>query len=208
MVVQPRFHKWIQLDLLKTSVQDIVPKASAILFDPPWPAASVNSTRGPQINYKMEKLNKIFDLDLNELQGEGLLAIWVINKSYEGVFKWLKEYNYEVQGEMHWLKMSVNGVINPSIGHYLQHATETCIFAKKGNYNWKLPDNTVVAAMRGIQSQKPWFVHELIEQQKVGLQVEYFGRFLNFRKHWYTIGNAIVPNKNQWYFFRDGDMLL
>jgi len=208
--IQPKGSSWKRMDL--TSDYFNKDKASKLILDPPWILAGSNPVRGPAINYKTMTMQEVLGLKITDFQQEGLLALWVINSSYVEAMNWLQDFGYEIKHELHWIKLTRHANVSPSIGHYLQHSTETCVLASKGNYNWEIADAVnkwILPATRKFQSQKPWKVHELMEDSIKGLNVELFGRAVNLRNKWMTIGDQVTPDDDEcWIYYRDTGMVI
>ena len=105
----------------------------------------------------------------------------------------------------HWVKATKNGKINNSIGHYFQHGTETCIIAYKGVQKIKVTpelNNHAIWAERQLQSQKPNVLHKWFEEKvPEGNYCELFGRCVNLRSKWTTIGFQVIPDSNECWMF-------
>ena len=159
-----------------------------------------NSVRRPALKHSCLKLSDIVALNLNELQDEGVIAIWVINKVYRQVLQWLKTFNYKIMKEIFWLKITKTGKLHGSVGHYVQHATETCIIARKGDLCRTFPkkvNDHILWSQRRIQSQKPNKMYEILEQlvPEAKEKIELFGRYLNLREMWKTVGFQVLPDE-------------
>ncbi len=92
------------------------------------------------------------------------------------------------------------------MGHYLQHCTEVCIIATK-NKKFKMKkgkNDHVLFCPRQIQSQKPKFVHEVFAMNEIDNCGELFGRAINLRNRWTTIGMEVIPNDSEcWIFLKN-----
>ena len=98
---------------------------------------------------------------------------------------------------------------NPSVGHYFQHTSETCIIAAKDVIiQASLSKSNVVISPRKFQSQKPWVIHELFESLGCTKKAELFGRSVNLRANWKTFGMEVLPESDDcWVFLRDSEII-
>lgn len=166
-----------------------------IMMDPPWQLACANPTRGVAIGYEQLKDDIIGELPIPQLQTDGFLFLWVINRKYRFALELIHKWGYKIVNDIAWVKSTVNGKIARGNGYWLQHAKETCFVCFKGN----LPVTTrqgmcsdVIFAQRRGQSQKPTEIYEYIETLVPnGYYLEIFGRRNNLRNYWVTIGNEI-----------------
>ena len=66
----------------------------------------------------------------------------------------------------------------------------------------------MVFAQRKVQSQKPWYLHTLFDNINLQSKGELFGRALNLRRGWYTIGKEVLPQEDKcWIFTRQASFL-
>ena len=204
--VQPKYSFWKKMDLLKNQAF-AEGNYETVILDPPWPLNGPNPVRGPALDYSSLRLKDIFSLQLKLFQEEGLVCLWVLNSVYFQAMKWLKDQDYKIRKELHWIKVSKKNKVAPSVGHYLQHSTEIVILAEKNRNQLKMnkgKNSHIIFGYRRLQSQKPWKVHELCEDYaKDQSYCELFGRAVNLRSRWTTIGKQVLPDENEcWMFLR------
>lgn len=225
--IQPKNSLWMKQDVFNF-VPD--KKFNVLVLDPPWMLNGSNPIRGPALQYTCPKLSKIISLDLNLFQTQGLIAIWTINRSYQQVLKWLQYNDYELIHELFWCKITKRGKIHKSVGHYLQHGMEICLIAVKNDkqvcttirktLKCKV-NNHILWSARRLQSQKPdklyeivedWYRSSLINDDNQNINnndeklknynfLELFGRSINVRRNWMTVGYQVLPSEDDCWIF-------
>eukprot|EP00128_Syssomonas_multiformis_P017582 Colp12_sorted_trinity150504_noHs@11356 len=166
-----------------------------IMMDPPWQLASAAPTRGVALGYNQLPDLAIQDLPLPKLQKNGFLFIWVINNRFAKAFELMKNWGYTFVDSIDWVKQTVNRRMAKCHGFYLQHAKETCLVARKGEFppgaRHSVGSDVIISERRG-QSQKPEQIYELVEELVPnGKYLEIFARRNNLRDYWVSIGNEL-----------------
>ena len=122
-------------------------------MDPPWQLSTANPTRGVAIAYDTLKDIDINNLQIDRLQENGFLFIWVINNKYKFALDFFEKHGYTYVDEIVWVKQTVNGKIGKGHGFYLQHAKESCLIGFKGtrqpHFNMGIMHDVIFSVRRG-----------------------------------------------------------
>ena len=194
-------------NIMDIKISETDRKFEVLLLDPPWRLSGNNPLRGPSLGYRTLSNQDIFGINLSLFQDSGIVAVWIINAVYPVALKWLMDQEYQIINEFSWLKLTSRGNLGPSLGHHLQHATETCILATKGDFSLHslaqlqlLP--TKILQRRGVQSAKPNILHAYLDILfPKAHKLELFGRSFNLRPTWTTIGLQVLPDPSQTWSF-------
>eukprot|EP01083_Nonionella_stella_P056525 148793_1 len=133
-------------------------KFDVVMMDPPWQIATANPTRGVAIGYEQMPDITITDLEFGCLQDNGFMFLWVVNSKFQLALNLFDKWGYTYVDDITWVKSTVNRRLAKGHGFYLQHAKETCIIGKKGDFppssRGGVVDDVIFSVRRG-QSQKP-----------------------------------------------------
>ena len=110
----------------------------------------------------------------------------------------LQARNLQVIKVVTWVKVTQAGKLQPVIGHYFQHVTETCFILVKGEFiserSKKLIDRipSVICQPKTINSAKPQALLRILRDTCIGdpnvKMADVFGRCNNLERGWYTVG--------------------
>ena len=205
LFIQPYQSRWFETDVISFEPDK---NYDIIIIDPPWKFNGSNPVRRVAIDYQCLSLKQIKTIDLEKYQDDfGLVAFWVVNKSYLPIIKWMNSLNYNLLHELQWIKVTKKGKLHKSVGHYMQHAKETCLIFGKGKFKLKGTkgiNDHIIWSERRIQSQKPNILYTFLElqfnEENIN-KIELFGRFLNLRSGWHTIGYQVLPSEQDCWIF-------
>lgn len=160
-------------------------------IDPPWKLSSSHPTRGTAISYECLTNKELLELQFGMLQENGIIILWYINSTRDLAREMLERNGYREIDKITWVKLTSTGKVAKGPGHVIQHSTESCILGIKGKpKNMKHNKiNDVIHAERGIQSQKPLEIYEMLEKLvPEGKYIDIFARFHNLRRSWVSVG--------------------
>ena len=176
-------------------------KFDALHVDPPWKVGKGNPLYGFSMNYRTLEFHEIMSLDIESgLKPGGLMLIWVVNAHIHNIMQVLKQRNLKFLKAITWVKVSSRGRLQPVMGHYLQHVTETCLVLMQGefiNERSKKILNRLPTSFREkktVNSAKPQTLMRILRDAgNTGVQdrpkfADVFGRFNNLEDGWYTVG--------------------
>ena len=148
--IQPEKSKWIQTDIkdFHTHV-----KYNVLYIDPPWILNGKDPVRGPSLKFKCLKLNEIKRIQLTK---EGIIHIWVINKYFHEIIKWINYLDLMIIHILFWIKTLPSGKLYKGIGHYVQHSSELFLILSRSKIkltNVKGINSHCLFAKRRMQSQ-------------------------------------------------------
>ena len=174
-------------------------KYKTILADPPWnESGGGQCKRGADKHYNLMKTSEIIllkDFIKNISEGNCHLYLWVTNNFLEDGLKVMKEWGFRYITLITWLKDKAG------LGQYYRDITESCLFGIKGQLPYKIINEkrqqgiTGFYYPRGMHSQKPGKMKEMIETVSYPPYVELFSRkkldlFSNIKDdEWDYIGN-------------------
>ncbi|KAI1210883.1 MT-A70 family [Annulohypoxylon truncatum] len=176
------------------------PMFDLIVLDPPWPSRSVKRKRN---SYKIANdMRETKDLltkipVASHLKPDGLVAIWVTNKtavsdvllSPSGIFS---EWGIEFIGEWVWLKITSSG--NPVVDVEAQWRKpwERLLLGRKRGSTWQAPIPTkVILGVPDVHSRKPNLkplFQSMMPENYSGLEV--FAR--NLTAGWWSWGDEVL----------------
>ena len=169
--------------------------------DPPWKVGAGNPMFGFSMSYRTMNFQEIMTLRLEDgLNQGGLLFLWVVNAHIHNFMQVMESRNLTFLKPITWIKMSKSGKIQPVMGHYFSHATETCFVMVKGEFMTPsslelfqaLPD--YITEEKTVNSAKPQTLLRLLRDtgRKKGYTnlrlADIFGRFNNLEDGWLTVG--------------------
>lgn len=166
-------------------------KYQIIYADPPWQYEHAEPSRAIENNYWPATLDEIKALgpDLPAAD-DCLLLCWATSPKLEEAFEVLRAWEFDYRTCLVWVKGDVE---NPTIGmgYYARQAHELLLVAKRGELPVPPPEArpaSVIAAPRGMHSEKPVVFYELIESMYPGFsKVELFAR--TRRDGWHAWGD-------------------
>uniref|UniRef100_A0A915I212 mRNA m(6)A methyltransferase n=1 Tax=Romanomermis culicivorax TaxID=13658 RepID=A0A915I212_ROMCU len=180
--------QWIQCDLRFFDLT-VLGKFSVVMADPPWDIHM-------ELPYGTMSDDEMRHLNVQCLQNEGLMFLWVTGRAMELGRECLKLWGYTQCDEIIWVKTNqLQRIIRTGrTGHWLNHGKEHCLVGVKGSidkYNRWLDCDVIVAEVRAT-SHKPDEVYGLIERLSPGTRkIELFGRQHNVQPNWITLGNQL-----------------
>ena len=146
------------------------------------------------LNYDTTSNDDIKKLNINLLSKNGLIFLWVINKTFTFGFELLSYWGYEYLTCINWIKITKNKKLAVSNGYLLTHSKESCLVGIKKPFEFDSHHlkNFIVEERKG-QSIKPYKLYDMIERMVPnGKYIELFGRQNNRREKWITIGNDLL----------------
>ena len=115
-------------------------------------------THGVSLHYVQLTNQELESLQLEQLQDEGYLFIWVIQSTASFCIKWLEEKGYKWMETITWVKVGDAAKLQQTMGPYFLRAAEHCYMFRKGrdlpNVNKQLSSTVILAPVRE-QSRKP-----------------------------------------------------
>ena len=180
--------QWIQCDVRKLDMS-ILGKFAIIMADPPWDIHM-------ELPYGTMGDDEMRGLDVQNLQDEGYIFLWVTGRAMELGRECLTLWGYERVDELIWVKTNqLQRIIRTGrTGHWLNHGKEHCLVGVKGepaNMNRGLDCDVIVAEVRAT-SHKPDEIYGIIERLAPGSRkIELFGRPHNVQPNWVTLGNQL-----------------
>ncbi|CAI2367938.1 unnamed protein product [Moneuplotes crassus] len=179
--------EWINCDVLNLNFRELG-KFDVVLIDPPW---DINMN----LPYQTIGDKLLASLEIEPLQEEGIIFLWVTGRVMEQGRELLKKWGYRKVEEIVWVKINqLNKLIRTGrTGHWLNHSKEHCLVGLKGKpkYPLKLDTDVIVAKVRET-SQKPDELYHMIERLvPTGRRIEIFARMNNIRPGWLSIGNQL-----------------
>ncbi|KAI9720604.1 MAG: hypothetical protein M1812_002784 [Candelaria pacifica] len=142
---------------------------------------------------------ELCNLPLEILSNEGLLFLWGTADDIGSTC--IENWGYRVVTRLTWIKANKlsKKIISGRTGHWLNQARETCLIGFKGQlpspYTALLDKDTeTVVAPEEDPAYKPDEVYDMIDRF-AGVEtrkVELFGRVVNLRKGWLTVGHQVA----------------
>ena len=176
------------------------PQFEFIVLDPPWPN---RSARRKENNYStayslsdIRSLLKLIPISAH-LNPEGLVAVWVTNKSKfndlltskDGI---LEEWGLEVVGEWTWLKITTSGDPVVHLDSTWRKPWERLLIARRRGSSRRLPvERKVLLAVPDVHSRKPSLrplFEDVFAKDYSGLEV--FAR--NLTAGWWSWGDQAL----------------
>jgi N6-adenosine-specific RNA methylase IME4 len=129
------------------------------------------------------------------------LWLWTTTTSIRDGFWLMDALGFEYKTMAIWAKLSQQGELIAGMGQYIRHTFEPILFGVRGAGARKLSPaghgyidlvETVEKARRGLHSEKPAEMYQLIERVSLGTpRLEMFAR--EQRSGWGTWGNECLP---------------
>ena len=116
------------------------------------------------------------------------LYLWTINKTVPDAAAIIEAWGYRWTSMITWAKDG-----GPGLAKYFQGVTEHCVFAVRGRLPYRFIDGrmaqgrTLISAPRGVHSEKPAAMREMIERVSYSPYLELFARRNPSRK-WDAVG--------------------
>eukprot|EP00924_Labyrinthula_sp_SR-Ha-C_P011179 snap_masked-scaffold_81-processed-gene-0.30-mRNA-1 protein AED:1.00 eAED:1.00 QI:0/-1/0/0/-1/1/1/0/540 len=184
-----------------------------IVMYPPWEVGSKNPTRGVTLSYPTISLKRFSQLKLPLLNYPfgSHLYIWVTNHSYHCVLNWAMKENFYLIECLTWIKYTRNGNIFKTLGHYLQHAQETCLiferrcspelsYADTFNEITKHKYRSTIRTYTCTPLMKPEFFYTMLDElYPYANKIDIFSRCNNVRYNWTAVGLDLQPKKHLSY---------
>ncbi|KAK9819653.1 hypothetical protein WJX72_000802 [[Myrmecia] bisecta] len=180
--------QWLQCDIRKLDMA-VLGKFGVIMADPPWEIHQ-DLPYGTMADDEMRNMN------LQVLQDEGVIFLWVTGRAMELGRECLEIWGYRRVDELIWVKTNqLQRLIRTGrTGHWLNHSKEHCLVGVKGNppqINRNLDCDVLVAEVRET-SRKPDEMYSLLERLSPGTRkIEIFARQHNVRPGWVSLGNQL-----------------
>ena len=170
-------------------------------IDPPWKVGAGNPVYGFSMSYRTMNFPEIMALNLEDgVKSGGLMLWWVVNAHLHNFMQVLESKRLKFIKIITWVKVSKSRKLQPVMGHYFQHATETCLVILKGEvmssrsqaFLEMIPDCLIEE--KTINSAKPQTLLRLLRD--IGRNKKFedlrladiFGRFNNLEDDWLTVG--------------------
>ncbi|SIO73553.1 MT-A70 [Babesia microti strain RI] len=180
--------QWINCDVRKIDFRIFNPYVKVIMADPPWDIHM-------DLPYGTLKDSEMKELQLKDVQDEGLLFLWVTGRSMELARECMDIWGYKRVEEILWIKINQlqRLVRTGRTGHWINHSKEHCLVGIKGNpnLNRNIDCDVILSEVRET-SRKPDEIYRIIERMCPNdLKLEIFGRHHNTRNNWITLGNQL-----------------
>eukprot|EP00898_Chlorokybus_atmophyticus_P004032 jgi/Chlat1/462/Chrsp103S01071 len=179
--------QWVNCDV-RTFDMTILGKFGIIMADPPWDI-HMELPYGTMADDEMRSLN------IQCLQDDGLIFLWVTGRAMELGRECLELWGYKRVEELIWVKTNqLQRIIRTGrTGHWLNHSKEHCIIGIKGNpeINRNIDCDVLVAEVRET-SRKPDEMYGLLERLSPRTRkLEIFARMHNTHPGWVSLGNQL-----------------
>uniref|UniRef100_A0A914V9U7 mRNA m(6)A methyltransferase n=1 Tax=Plectus sambesii TaxID=2011161 RepID=A0A914V9U7_9BILA len=180
--------QWVQCDMRLFDLS-VLGTFSVVMADPPWDI-HMELPYGTMSDDEMRRLN------VQCLQTEGLIFLWVTGRAMELGRECLRLWGYKQCDEIIWVKTNqLQRIIRTGrTGHWLNHGKEHCLVGIKGSldkFHVGLDCDVIVAEVRAT-SHKPDEIYGIIERLSPGTRkIELFGRQHNVQPNWITLGNQL-----------------
>ena len=140
---------------------------------------------------------------MEDLSNRGFCFLWILNSQMNVGYECLNKWGYDVVDQITWIKTK-NNKIHTSHGYYFLHSSETCLVGYKCSpgssvdFISKVTNNIIFADVQK-KSQKPEQIYTIIDLMMPGAKkMELFARNNNLRHGWFSLGNQLGENYNQW----------
>jgi len=153
-------------------------KYTTIYADPPWMERGAGKIkRGADRHYLLMKTSAIMSLPVQNLAADNAhLYLWVTNNFLPDGLAVMRAWGFTYKTSITWVKDKMG------LGQYFRGMTEHCLFGVRGSLSYKTIDGrrqqgrTVIHAPRGVHSQKPDAMREMIEKVSYPNYLELFAR--------------------------------
>ncbi|GFP99484.1 probable n6-adenosine-methyltransferase mt-a70-like [Phtheirospermum japonicum] len=179
--------QWINCDI-RSFRMDILGRFGIIMADPPWDI-HMELPYGTMADDEMRTLN------VNALQTDGMIFLWVTGRAMELGHECLELWGYKRVEEIIWVKTNqLQRIIRTGrTGHWLNHSKEHCLVGVKGNpkVNRNIDTDVIVAKVRET-SRKPDEMYAMLERVCPRTRkLELFARMQNVQAGWLSLGNQL-----------------
>lgn len=179
--------QWINCDI-RNFRMDILGQYGVIMADPPWDI-HMELPYGTMADDEMRNLN------IQALQTDGLIFLWVTGRAMELGRECLELWGYKRVEEIIWVKTNqLQRIIRTGrTGHWLNHSKEHCLVGIKGDpiVNRNIDTDVIVAEVRET-SRKPDEMYPLLERVSPRTRkLELFARMHNTHAGWMSLGNQL-----------------
>lgn len=179
--------QWINCDI-RNFRMDILGQFGVIMADPPWDI-HMELPYGTMADDEMRNLN------IQALQTDGLIFLWVTGRAMELGRECLEQWGYKRCEEIIWVKTNqLQRIIRTGrTGHWLNHSKEHCLVGIKGDplVNRNIDTDVIVAEVRET-SRKPDEMYPLLERISPRTRkLELFARMHNTHAGWMSLGNQL-----------------
>ncbi|PWA83643.1 mRNAadenosine methylase [Artemisia annua] len=179
--------QWINCDI-RNFRMDILGQYGVIMADPPWDI-HMELPYGTMADDEMRGLN------IQALQTDGLIFLWVTGRAMELGRECLELWGYKRVEEIIWVKTNqLQRIIRTGrTGHWLNHSKEHCLVGIKGDpiVNRNIDTDVIVAEVRET-SRKPDEMYPLLERISPRTRkLELFARMHNTHAGWMSLGNQL-----------------
>eukprot|EP00755_Sulcionema_specki_P038893 Sspe_Gene.23952::Locus_9389_Transcript_1_2_Confidence_0.889_Length_2016::g.23952::m.23952/K05925/METTL3_14; mRNA (2'-O-methyladenosine-N6-)-methyltransferase len=179
--------QWIKCDI-RTFDMRVLGKFEVIMADPPWDIHM-------ELPYGTVSDEEMRRMDLQSLQDNGLIFLWVTGRAMELGRDCLRNWGYTLKEEVVWIKINQTQrlIRMGRTGHWINHSKEHCLVGIKGNPELLTGlDCDVISTEVRETSRKPDEIYGMIERMcPDGRKLELFGRNHNLRDGWLTLGNQL-----------------
>jgi N6-adenosine-specific RNA methylase IME4 len=149
-----------------------------LLVDPPWDfckGIKTTANRSMDNHYPCMSLEEIMALPVSKLATDAaVLFLWTTSAHLAIAMQVIQAWGFAYKSHLVWVKQSIG------MGFYFRNKHETLLVAARGEMPAPLPSNrpaSLIRAPRGKHSEKPAFVHKLIERMYPDLpKIELFAR--------------------------------
>lgn len=179
--------QWITCDI-RIFPLEILGTFTVLMADPPWDIHM-------ELPYGTMSDQEMLNLNINCLQTDGVMLLWVTGRAMELGRDCLTKWGYETVGEILWIKTNqLQRLIRTGrTGHWLNHSKEHCLIGVKGDpaVNHGIDCDVIVSEVRET-SRKPDEIYGVLNRLAPSVRkLEMFGRPHNLRDGWITLGNQL-----------------
>lgn len=207
------YDTYLNADVRYLNIDYVVEKIGhfdVIMIDPPWrikggqknDSSHMFSNSKFSLNYNTMSNKEIMNIEVEKLSQNGFIFLWILANQMDDSTEILKKWGYDLVEVIVWVKLQ-NGKVFTSPGFYFMHSHEICLVGMKRTsrvveFNSKISNNIIFSEIRA-KSQKPEEIYEIIDLFMPGARkVEIFARNNNLREGWFSIGNQLGPQFEEW----------
>jgi N6-adenosine-specific RNA methylase IME4 len=169
-----------------------------ILADPPWRFTNRSGKMAPEHRrlhrYPTMSFDEIMELPVARIaKPHSHLYLWVPNALLQEGLEVMRRWGFTYKTNLVWYKIRKDGGPDGrGVGFYFRNVTELCLFGVRGSLRTAQPGRRQVNLLptrKGIHSQKPGELYDIIEACSFSPFIELFAR--QSREGWTAWGNEL-----------------
>ncbi|MGD0167877.1 MAG: MT-A70 family methyltransferase [Gaiellaceae bacterium] len=161
--------------------------AEVILADPAWQLGAPDGRYAPENHYPTMPLEEIKAMSVPAAE-DSVLFLWAVASKLPEALEVMRAWGFEYKTCLVWVKDWIG------LGTWVRHRHELLLLGRRGNYPPPDPEDrpdSVFEVPRGVHSEKPTCVYELIERAyPLASKLELFARGTP-RSGWTAWGNEV-----------------